>query len=185
MILRFCRFFSHPSRVCELVGLFILNELKRKVLEVNFGLCRDDGLREHLKIPSKDIDKIRKKLHREWNLKITVEKEKEQVDYLEVAMNLTEEDYKPCKKPNNRSLYVNTMSNHPPTGIKQIPAGINSKLSAISSKEEHFDNAKEIYQKALNESEYEYQLKLKQPEDKENKANQRKGTSYTTTPHST
>ena len=81
------------AEVCELVGLFILNELKRRIPEVNFGLYRDDGLGEHEKMPSKDIDKIRKKLHKifaEWNLKITVEKEKEQVDYLDVTMNLTE-----------------------------------------------------------------------------------------------
>ena len=62
---------------------------------------------------------------------------------------------------------ISVLSNHPPTVIKQIPAGINSRLSAISSKEEHFDNAKEIYQKALNESGHEYQLKFKPPEEKE------------------
>ena len=120
---------------------------------------------------SKDIDKIRKKLHKifgTWNLKITVEKEKEHVDFLDVTLNLTEEDYKPYKKPNDRPLYVNTMSNHPPTVIRQIPAGINSRLSAISSKEEHFDNAKEIYQKALIDSGHEYQLKFKPPDDMNN-----------------
>ena len=63
------------AEVCELVGLFILSELKAKIPEVNFGLYRDDGLGEHLRMPSKDIDKIRKRLHKifgEWNLKITV-----------------------------------------------------------------------------------------------------------------
>ena len=45
------------AEVCELVGLFILNELKRRIPEVNFGLYRDDGLGEHQKMPSKDIDK--------------------------------------------------------------------------------------------------------------------------------
>ena len=128
-------------------------------------------------MPSKDIDKIRKKLPKifgEWNLKITVEKEKEQVDYLDVTLCLTEEDYKPYKKPNNRPLYVNTQSNHPPSVIKQIPAGINSRLSAISSNKEHFDNAKQIYQKALNDSGHDYELKFKQPEEKKEKQSKNK-----------
>ena len=165
------------AEVCELVGLFILNQLKIKIPEVNFGLYRDDGLGEHMKMPSKDIDKIRKKLHKifgEWNLKITVEKEKEKVDFLDVTLRLTEEDFKPYKKPNDKPLYVNTQSNHPPTVIKQIPAGINSRLSAISSKEEHFDNAKEIYQKALNDSGHNYELKYKQPEEAEKQSKAKK-----------
>ena len=62
-----------------------------------------------------------------------------------------------------RPLYVKIQSNHPPTVIKQIPEGINSRLSAIFSKEEHFDNAKRIYQKALNDSGNDCELKFKQP----------------------
>ena len=47
------------AEICELVGLFILNELKRRIPEVNFGLYRDDGLGDHQKMSSKDFDKTR------------------------------------------------------------------------------------------------------------------------------
>ena len=43
-------------------------------------------------------------------------------------------------------------SNHPPTVIKQIPAAINRRLSALSSNKETFDKAKPTYDKALRSS---------------------------------
>ena len=47
---------------------------------------------------------------------------------------------------------------HPPNVIRGIPLSINKRLSAISSTEKEFNEAKDAYQKALNESGYSYTL---------------------------
>ena len=54
-------------------------------------------------------------------------------------------------KPNNTLRYVNVKSNHPPAVIKNIPEGINKRLSEISLNEEIFKRAVPEYQKALND----------------------------------
>ena len=102
-----------------------------------------------------------------FGLRITVEKGKEDVNHLDVTLDLEKEEYKPYKKPNDNPIYVNTSSNHPPTVIRQIPAGINKRLSAISSNEENFNKAKEIYQKALNNSGHQHELKYQPPDEKD------------------
>ena len=121
------------------------------------------------KIPKREEEQLKKELHaffeEKFGLKITVEKGKEDVNHLDVTLDLAKEDFKPYKKPNDKPIYVNTASNHPATVIKQIPAGINKRLSAISSNEENFNNAKGIYQKALNDSGHNYELKYQPPEE--------------------
>ena len=41
------------AEVCELVGLFLLNEIKSKFPELEFGIYRDDGLAIHRRIPGR------------------------------------------------------------------------------------------------------------------------------------
>ena len=81
-----------------------------------------------------------KKLHRDiralfasHDLRITLEDPAKQVDFLDVTLDLASGTYWPYRKPNDTPLYVNTMSSHPPTVLKQIPHGINKRLSSISS----------------------------------------------------
>ena len=59
--------------------------------------------------------------------------------------------------------YVHRESNHPPNIIKNIPAGVNRRLSSISSDKQSFDQAAPQYQKALHESGYKYKLEYKPP----------------------
>ena len=51
-----------------------------------------------------------------------------------------------------------TPEHHPPLILKNIPDSINKRLSEISSDRECFDNAKTVYQEALNKSDYNYIL---------------------------
>ena len=51
------------------------------------------------------------------------------------------EFFKPYIKPGDTPLYVNSNSNHPPSVVKNIPAGINRRLSTISSNKQFFDKA--------------------------------------------
>ena len=152
------------AEVCELVGLYILDILRQEFPMLNCGLYRDDGLAEHKEMRGREMEQISQKLHKtfaKFGLRITVEINKQQTDFLDVTLRLPTDDYKPYKKPNDTPLYVNIDSNHPPTVIKQIPIGINSRLSNISSNEQHFDDAKTPYQKALQESGHTHTLTYK------------------------
>ena len=58
------------------------------------------------------------------------------------------------KKPNNNPIYVHSLSNHPPSTLKQLPKSINKRLNDISCNQETFDAAKGEYEKALRNSGY-------------------------------
>ena len=147
------------AETCELVVCYLLSILQSKYGN-SIGLYRDDGLSAFNKPPN-EVEKIKKdicKIFRENNLHITVEANKTITDYLDVTFDLECDTYQPFMKPNNNPVYVNTNSNHPPKVLKNIPKGINTRLSNISSSEEVFDRAKPAYQSALNASGYDYQL---------------------------
>ena len=72
--------------------------------------------------------------------------------------------YKPFMKENDTPIYVNTKSNHPPRILQNIPAGVNRRLSKISSSKEIFEAAITPYQEALNKSGYQHTLQFEPPE---------------------
>jgi hypothetical protein len=55
---------------------------------------------------------------------------------------------------------VDKSSNHPPNVLINIPAGVNKRLSSISSEQKMFNMAAPVYQEALAKNGYEYQLKF-------------------------
>ena len=147
------------AETCELVGCFLLSLLTKRYGQ-NIGLYRDDGLAAFNETPQ-EIEKIKKgicKVFRDNDLKITVEANTTKVNFLDVTLDLISGKYYPYTKEGNIPLYVHTKSNHPPTILKNIPESINKRLSEISSDKECFDNAKPIYQEALNKSGYCYNL---------------------------
>ena len=116
------------AEACELVGLFILNDLANKYGENNIGLYRDDGFAIFRNTTGSQAERTRKEIIRhfkEHGLKITIQSNLKSVDYLDITLNLTNGRFQPYRKPNDEPLYINTKSNHPPTVIKQIPAAIN------------------------------------------------------------
>ena len=60
-------------------------------------------------------------------------------------------------------MYVNKQSNHPPNVTKNIPGGINKRISDNSSNKEIFDEAAPKYQKEINEAGYDYTFKYEPP----------------------
>ena len=80
------------------------------------------------------------------------------VDFLDISLNLTTGKYKPYKKTNNETLYVNRNSNHPQSVLKEIPHAVNKRLQNISSSSKEFNEAKSAYERALNQSGYTYKL---------------------------
>ena len=85
-------------------------------------------------------------------------------------MDLQSETFQPFRKPNDNLLYINSKSNHPGHIIKNLPKAINRRLSEISSNENLFNNHKNEYQDALQNSGHRTKLKF----EKENKQNKRR-----------
>ena len=129
------------AETCELVGLFLLSKLNN--LNINLGLYSDDGLGVCC-LTARQVEKLKQemcKIFKAYNLKITT-------------------DVKPFTKPNNTTQYVNKNSNHPPSITKNLPAAVNRRLNIISANEEIFRDAIPPYQKALNESGHNFNLKF-------------------------
>ena len=121
------------AEVCELVGLCILPILQEKLGNPNIGLYRDDGLGDLHNLNARASAKKRKDIteaFKNLELKITIEANLKTVDFLDVTLDLRNESYKPYRKPNDNTLYINASSNHPPSILKQLP-----KISANASPE--------------------------------------------------
>ena len=109
-------------------------------------------------------EKLRQNIVRifaEQELKITIEINLTRVDYLDITMNLESGLFKPYRKPGDRPLYVSAKSNHPPLILKNIPAGIERRLSDNSANEQIFMEAVPIYQAELDRCGYTHKLEYK------------------------
>ena len=141
------------AETCELIGLFLLSELCAKH-GCSIGLYRDDGLAVINKTP-REVENTKKsmcQMFKEHGLKITIEANKKVVNFLDVTLDLNKNTFQPFKKPNDTPLYVNSKSNHPPSVIRNIPKGINKRLSTLSSNKEIFEAATHEHQEALKAS---------------------------------
>jgi hypothetical protein len=86
------------AEVCELVGLFILNNLCDKYGKDNIGLYRDDGLVIFKNTTGTQAERIKKDLTRRFKkhgLKITIQTNLKIVNYIDVTFNLENESYYP------------------------------------------------------------------------------------------
>ena len=104
------------------------------------------------------------KVFSENNLKITIEANMKVVNFLDITLDLERGLFKPYMKENHTPTYVDKQSNHPPMVLKNIPLGVNRRLSKISSSKEVFDNACPPYQDALRKSGYDHVLEYQTPE---------------------
>ena len=95
------------------------------------------------------------------------------INFLDVAFSLNRSTNQPFTKPNTPLQYVHRERNHPPITIKNIPAGINKRLSSLSSDKASFDQAAPPYQKALDESGYHYTLQYEPAKTSKRKNRQR------------
>ena len=143
------------TEVCELIGLFLLNNLSEKYGKDNVGLYRDDGLVLLRNESGPQSERTRKDITQEFKkqgLNISISTNLKICNFLDVTLNLTDGTYYPYRKPNNETLYIDRNSNHPPTIIKHLPAAIGRRISDISSTKEPFNKAKPHYESALKQS---------------------------------
>ena len=161
------------AEICDIVGLFLLSELKKLKLNADIGCYKDDGLGVSSSTP-RQVESIKKKICetlRKFGLKITIEANKKIVQYLDVELNLEKGSFRPYIKPGDTPLYVHMKSNHPPSVTKNIPASINRRLSNLSSDEEMFNSVAPIFQKALENAGYKVKLQFKPQQSNNSKTN--------------
>ena len=118
---------------------------------------------ELTKKESKVVKKQICKIFRDNGLKITIEANTKEVDFLDVTLSLKDESFRPYCKPNNIPSYINVKSNHPPDIVNNIAKRVNKRLSSLSSSKEIFEAAAPPYQEALNKSGHTYKLEFEQP----------------------
>ena len=80
----------------------------------------------------------------EINLKIT--------DFLDIYLDLENEKFYPCRKPNDTPLYVHRESNHPLNILKQLSKMTSERISKLSCNEYEFIKASGEYQNVLKNS---------------------------------
>ena len=127
------------------------------------GLYRDDGLAVFENMSGPQAEKMKKNFQKVFNdngLEITIKTNLKIVDYLDVTFNLNDGTYKPYRKPNDETRYINAKSNHPPNILKQLPIAIEDRLRDLSSSKRIFDEAAPHYQEALDKSGYKYKIKF-------------------------
>ena len=91
------------AEICELVRLFILNELidDKKVDKTNCGLYRDDGSLIIKKRSPRIIDYLRKSIIKSFqkhNLKSKYKLNTQRVNFLDTTMDLKKDEYLPFRK---------------------------------------------------------------------------------------
>ena len=131
------------------------------------GVYRDDGLLAMQNLSGPAADRTRKdliQLFKKHGLRITVETNLQQTDFLDVTFDLKNNKYYPYRKPNDTPLYIDAKSNHPESLIKQLPEMISKRVSGISCNEEEFIKAQPMYSEALEKSGHPPEMKYKPPE---------------------
>ena len=170
-------FFDNPqgsndgAEVAELVGLFMLNQ----ILEANIGfdkssigLYRDDGLCA-VRGSGRQLDVMRKKLEsifKKNGFGIKVELGMKSVNFLDITFHLESGKYEPFRKDPLPPIYVHNQSNHPRIIKKNLPKGIEKRVSSLCSDEDTFNRHKGLYEGALKEAGYNYQMQYSRPPEK-------------------
>ena len=124
------------AETCELVGLFLLYSIGEKLNKDDIDFNRDDGLAYFKNNNGHQNDEIRKeliKIFQTHGLKLKIKCNLKGVDYLHITFDLNTGSYRPYRKTNNDTRYINAKSNHPPYILKQIPGAISKQISINSS----------------------------------------------------
>ena len=104
--------------------------------ERNVRLYRDGRLAAINSSSGPALDKMKKSIiasFKNEGLSITIETNPFETYFLDVIFNLVTGKFFPIRKPNNRSLYINTKFNHP-TFIRDILNMINKKKIYLAMK---------------------------------------------------
>ena len=100
------------------------------------SLYRDDGLACFENTSDPEVERLRKafiKLFKnEFSLNIVSDANIKVVNFLDLTLNLSTGKYEPYNNPDNKPLYINVKSNHPPKIIKNLPESISRRINKLS-----------------------------------------------------
>ena len=167
------------AEICEVVGLYIIHTFVRN-MEKRMGLYRDDGLACFENTSGPQAERIRKSFielfKNEFSLNIVSETNLEVVNFLDLTLNLPTGKHEPYNKPDNKLLYINVNSNHPPNIKKSLPESISWRINKLPSGKTVFNNSKELLNSALSNSGFDHKVKF-QPltENKDPTRNKNRG----------
>ena len=165
------------AELCEIIGIYIQSLLINIISKDNMALYRDDGLFIFRKINKQQIDRVRKKiisLFKNIDFKIEIVTNLTEVDFLDVTFNLENNTYRPYKKPNDKLIYIDVSSNHPPQIKKQLTKIISDRLSRNSSNADIFNNTKLEYEEALKKCGHTTKLMYTPPNHEQNKVRRKR-----------
>ena len=151
------------AEICELVAVYALTKLANVVEKQDVGLYRDDGLAVLRNTNGREADRMRKRIieiFKDMGLRITIETNLKIVNFLDITLNLNNGKVYPYRKPNDKPVYVHSLSDHPSAIINNIPDSINRRLTDISSDETIFEEATPPYEEALKASGYENKMEF-------------------------
>ena len=155
------------AETCDLVGLILLYSIGEKLNKGNIDLYRDDRLACFKNNNGHQNDKIRKeliKIFQTHGLKLEIKCNLKSVDYLDITFDFNTGPYRPYRKPNNDTRYINAKSNLPPSILKQITAAISKRISINSSNKQIFEKAAPYYNNFLKHCGYEEKIQFQQYE---------------------
>ena len=135
------------AEVGKVVGLCILNILPCITDTNSTGLYRDNELFAVYNASGPRVERIKKKIIEVFknSLKITTHPNLIQTDFLDIPLNLQTEKFWPYIKPGDRTLYINSKSNHPSSIKNQMINMIGKRLTRNSGNREKFEKATPTY----------------------------------------
>ena len=83
---------------------------------------------------------------------------------MDVTFDFNTGPYRPYRKPNNDTRYINAKPNLPPSILKQITAAISKRISINSSNKQIFEKAAPYYNNFLKHCGYEEKIQFQQYE---------------------
>ena len=107
----------------RIIGIFLLNLLRRQYDTKRIGLYRNDGLSVFKDCSGPQNGNIKKRLQKVFKkngLDVIIGCNMKTVNYLDVTFNLNDRTYRPYQKPDNIMQYIHVESNHPPNIIQLI-----------------------------------------------------------------
>ena len=72
-------------------------------------------------------------------------------DFLDVTLDLNSGRYSPCRRPDDRPIYVNMESNHPSAILRQVPSVMSTRISKLSCDRDEFLKSEPFYDSILKE----------------------------------
>ena len=89
------------------------------------------------------------KVFQTHGLKLEFEFSLKTVDYLDITFDLNTGSYRPYRKPNNDTRYINAKSKHPSFILKQISTAISKQISTNSLNKQIFKKVAPYYNNIL------------------------------------